>query len=334
MVYFTHQQTRELKTVKFDQAFQIYTEAADLAWKTQLAIRDQEFEEEVQRLEQAWSDTHEAPSEVSFADRVDLPKLDKVAIERAAGQKALVEEFIPKYNLETILQLYLMPQIIRYISRDFSDQWLREVSTAEGKIDGNRAVNRIFNGFGSDWDKGLYLFLMLDSRATWLKSQYKGEARNYCSLVPLIPYAFKVLHSIPYSQWDKATIHRVVNKSLSDAMLSSKPEATREELLELRELSLLVKTGPKAGTSRKPETTYKLYNLKNTILQNTPELAKAMALQTWCAHPVNRTKFMVLDPENWDYIPAPLVTTQLFKVQPTSRALETADPSQDLPWNV
>lgn len=334
MVYFTHTQTRELKTIKFDQAFQIYTEAGDLAWKTQAAIRDQEFEEEIARLESAYSDTHEAPSEVSFADQVPYPLLDKVEIERQAGQKALIEEFIPKYNLETILQLYLMPQIIRYISRDFSAQWLAEVSTAEGKIDGNRALAKIFNGFGSDWDKGLYLFLMLDSRSKYLRSQYKGEARNYCALVPLIPYAFKVLHSIPYSQWDKATISRVVNKSLLEAMLSPKPEATREELLELREIALTVNSGEKAGTTRKPETTYKLYNLKNTILQHTPELAKVMALQTWCAHPVNRTKYMVLDPENWDYIPAPLITTQLFKVQPSSRALETADPSQDLPWNV
>lgn len=334
MVYFTHTQTRELKTIKFDQAFQIYTEAGDLAWKTQAAIRDQEFEEEIARLEQAYTDTHEAPSEVSFADQVPYPQLDKAEIERQAGQKALIEEFIPKYNLETILQLYLMPQIIRYISRDFSAQWLSEVSTAEGKIDGNRALAKIFNGFGSDWDKGLYLFLMLDSRSKYLRSQYKGEARNYCALVPLIPYAFKVLHSIPYSQWDKATISRVVNKSLLEAMLSPKPEASREELLELREIALTVNSGEKAGTTRKPETTYKLYNLKNTILQHTPELAKVIALQTWCAHPVNRTKFMVLDPENWDYIPAPLITTQLFKVQPSSRALETADPSQDLPWNV
>lgn len=334
MVFFTHTQTRELQTVKFDKAFQLYTEAAALAVETQEALAEQQFQEEVSRLEQAYSDSHEAPSETSFADQVNLKTFDRVEVARLAGQKALTDDFIPTYKLETILQLYLMPQIIRYIARDFSQQWLSEVSTAEGKIDGNRALAKIFNGFGSDWDKGLYLFLMLDSRSKYLRSQYKGEARNYCALVPLIPYAFKVLHSIPYSQWDKATIHKVVNKSLLDAMLSPKPEATREELLELRELALTVNSGERAGTTRKPETTYKLYNLKNTILQHTPELAKVMALQTWCAHPVNRTKYMVLDPDNWDYIPAPLVTTNLFKVQPSSRALETADPSQDLPWNV
>lgn len=334
MVFFTHTQTRELKTIKFDQAFQIYTEAGDLAVETQEKILEQDFQDEIARLESAWTGSHEAPSEISFADQVDYKTFDRVECRRQAGQKALVEDFIPKYKLETILQVYVLPQIIRYIARDFSPQWLAEVSTAEGKIDGNRALAKIFNGFGSDWDKGLYLFLMLDSRSKYLRSQYKGEARNYCALVPLIPYAFKVLHSIPYSQWDKATIHKVVNKSLLDAMLSTKPVATREELLDLRELALTINSGERAGGSRKPETTYKLYNLKNTILQHTPELAKVMALQTWCAHPINRTKYMVLDPENWDYIPAPLVTTQLFKVQPSSRALETADPSQDLPWNV
>lgn len=333
MGFLTHSQTRELQTVKFDQAFRIYTEAGDLALETEKALVEQEFQEELARLEQAYSDSHEAPSEVGFADQVSVRQLDETAIIRQAGQRALVEEFIPKYNLETILQLYLMPQIIRYISRDFSAQWLREVSTAEGKIDGRKAVNKIFNGFGSDWDRGLYLFLMLDSRSSWLKSQYKGEARNYCSFVPLILYAFKSLHSIPYSQWDKSTIRTVVNKSLADAMLCTKPELTREELLELREMSLVIKSGPKAGTSRKPETTFKLFNLKGTPLQNVPELAKNMLTQTWCTHPSSRTKFMVLDPDNWDYIPAPLITTQIFSSAPSLRSTTKSDPSYDLPWN-
>lgn len=333
MGFFTHQQTRELHTVKFDQAFRIYTEAGDLAWKTEEALAEQEFGEEIARLEQAYSDLHEAPSEVSFADQVSARQLDETTIRRQAGQRALIEEFIPKYNLETILQLYLMPQIIRYIARDFSDQWLREVSTHEAKIDGRRAVDKIFNGFGSDWDKGLYLFLMLDSRSTWLKSQYKGEARSYCSFVPLIPYAFKNLHSIPYTQWDRATLRSAVNKALADAMLCTKPELTREELLELREMSLVIKSGPKAGTSRKPETTFKLFNLKGTPLQDVPELAKNMLTQTWCTHPSSRTKFMVLDPHNWDYIPAPLITTQIFSSVPSLRSTKQSDPSYDLPWN-
>jgi hypothetical protein len=43
-----------------------------------------------------------------------------------------------------------------------------------------------------------------------------------------------------------------------------------------------------------------------------PELAQTMIAQIWCAHPSNRTKYMVLDPKNWDAIPAPLISSDIF----------------------
>jgi hypothetical protein len=282
-----------------------------LALLTQQQILDDKFNEEVSRLEQHYTATHEAPSEVSFADQVTIPLLDKVEIARVTRQKTLVEEFIPQYGLDTTLQLYTMPKVIRWIARNFSEQWLREVSTTEGQIDGLKAVRSIFD-FSQDWDKGLYYFLMLDARSSYLKTQYKGDARNYCSLVPLILYAFKLLHSIPYSKWDKSTLHWVVNQSLCSAMLCEVPEVTREELLEIRETGLVFKTGQKVGTTRNPATTYRLTGINSTKIGGLPELAQTMLAQIWCAHPTNRTKFMVLSPENWDHIPAPLVSEQLF----------------------
>ena len=332
MRYQTLTITRDLRSIPFDRAYKLCEEAVALAIATQQQILDDKFSEAVSKLEQAYADTNEAPSEVSLADQVTQPKLDRKEIARQVRQKTLVEEFIPLYKLDTTLQLYTMPEIIRWIGRVYSAQWLREVMTAEGQIDGLKAVRSIFD-FNQDWDKGLYYFLMLDARSSYIKTQYKGDGRNYCSLVPLILYAFKLLHSIPYSQWDKATLPWAVNESLCNAMLCEVPEVTREELLEIREMGLVFKTGQKAGTTRNPATTYRLTGINSTKIGGLPELAQTMLSQIWCAHPTNRTKYMVLDPHNWDQIPTPLVSEQLFSPIINDKPL-LQNTANLLPWDL
>lgn len=332
MRYQTLTITRDLRSIPFDRAFRLCEEAVALALATQQQILDDKFSESVLKLEQAYTNANEAPSEVSLADQVTQPRLDRKEIARQTRQKTLVEEFIPQYKLDTTLQLYTMPEIVRWIGRVYSDQWLREVMTAEGQIDGLKAVRSIFD-FNQDWDKGLYYFLMLDARSSYIKTQYKGDGRNYCSLVPLILYAFKLLHSIPYSQWDKATLPWAVNESLCNAMLCEIPEVTREELLEIREMGLVFKTGQKAGTTRNPATTYRLTGINSTKIGGLPELAQTMLSQIWCAHPTNRTKYMVLDPHNWDQIPTPLVSEQLFSPIINDKPL-LRDTAALLPWDL
>ena len=332
MRYQTRTITRDLKSIPFDKAFRLCEDSTSLAIATQQQILDDKFSEQVSRLEQAWTDSHEAPSETSFADQVTVPKLDRAEIARVTRQRTLVEEFIPQYGLDTTLQLYTMPEIIRWIGRVYSEQWLREVSSAEGQIDGLKAVRSIFD-FSQDWDKGLYYFLMLDARSSYIKTQYKGDGRNYCSLVPLILYAFKLLHSIPYSKWDKSTLAWAVNESLCSAMLCEVPEVTREELLEIREMGLVFKTGQKVGTTRNPATTYRLTGINSTKIGGLPELAQTMLVQIWCAHPTNRTKYMVLSPENWDQIPTPLVSEQLFAPIINDKPLLKQTASM-LPWEL
>ena len=98
--------TRDLETIPFDRAFRLCEDAMDLAVATHKQRADQEFQSEVERLEQAWTASHEAPSEVSFADQVQYPIIDEKRIRYKARQKCLVEEFIPQYKLDTILQQY------------------------------------------------------------------------------------------------------------------------------------------------------------------------------------------------------------------------------------
>lgn len=329
-IYKTRIITKDLESIPFDRAFRLCEDAADLAFQTHRQQADEQFEFEIRRLEQAWTASHEAPSEVSFADQVAYPRLDEKSIRRRARQKSLVEEFIPEYKLDTILQQYVMPQIIRWITRNFSQTGDVTTLTVEGQIDGRKILNKIFD-FSKEWDRGLYYFLMLDSRSSYLKTQYKGEAKAYCGLVPLIPYAFKLHHSIPYSSWDRNTLHWVVNDALCSAMLCEPPEVSREELLAIRESGLLFKTGAKQGEPRNPISTYKLYGIQDSLIGDLPELAQTMLTQIWCAHPANRTKYMVLDPLNWDSIPAPLVGETLFKPEILkSEKLQVT--TEDLPW--
>jgi hypothetical protein len=329
--------TKDLMSIPFDVGFEIYKDAADLAGETAEAENLQKYEEYIQRLEREHSERFEAPYEGNFSDEVpyqSVPNLHE--IRRKAGQAALISDFIPRYKLDTIMQTWVMPQIIAYLTQTPLD--LETIGNGENpnsplfRVNGLKVLDYCFNR-DSAWDKGLYHFLMLDSRSCWLKSQYKPEGRAFCSLVPLIPYAFKLNKGIAYSQWDRDTLKWVVNHSLCEAMLCKVPEnLTREEILEARDQGLMYKTGAKAGQSRNPVSTYKLYDTTGTRLYGLPELAQTMIAQIWCAHPENRTKYMVLDPENWDRIPTPLVSQHIFKAEPAFTKPAPKKSNPDMPW--
>jgi hypothetical protein len=47
----------------------------------------------------------------------------------------------------------------------------------------------------------------------------------------------------------------------------------------------------------------------NSQIHSLPKLVQIMVCQTWCAHPNNRTQYMVLNPLDWDNLPEPLIQT-------------------------
>lgn len=328
MSFITRTISKELKSIPFDEAYRIYNDAAEIAEATAEAENTEKYLAYISKLETQWTDTHEAPYEGNFSDEVPYQRTPDLAkIRRRAGQAALITDFIPRYKLDTIMQTWVMPQIIKWLVH--KPLRLEEMTTAEGKISGRKIVENTFDR-NNAWDVGLYYFLMLDSRSPYIKSQYKGDGRTYCSLVPLIPYAWKLHHNIKYSEWDKNTLDWVVNDSLYRAMTCDVPELTREEILEAREQGLVFKSGVKAGTARSPLSTYKLYDTTGTKLHGMPELAQTMLTQIWCAHPQNRTKYMVLDPKSWDSIPTPLIAESLFP-QTKSSYIPKRDSSEDNP---
>jgi hypothetical protein len=320
---------KQLKTIPFDKLYEVYEEAAQAA----VEGLEQHYEEirmqKLERMEQAYTDSHEAPSEVGFGDLVDVQQFDASEIRRRAGQKAATDVWIPRYKLSSLL-VSVLPQALAHIAN--KPFVMAEVVTAEGKIDSTKIIKHAFD-FRDPWERGLYIFLMLDSRSAYLASQYKGEGVQFCALVPLILYAYKLHHKIPYSKWDVKSLHWTVNKSLLDAM---KHEGTysREDLLAARELGLVYQNGVKKGESRNPQSNFKLWATKGGCLHGVPHLAQVMLTQIWCAHPSNRTPYMVLDPKSWDIMPTPLIAQDIFKQVVSAVPPGYTGNPYDLPWLV
>ena len=323
--------TADWRSIDWAQADITYRDAADVAEQTALASYQQQM-----------------------ADRYPDAKLDQLvltdraSIRRRAGNRAVAETFIKRNHLDSF-GVHVVAQIVAHLAG-------LSLSTAQGEpvlqdaelLDIIRAPDNQVVGyqepefqnstaisalafvrahFNTPEMMGIYRFLMLDSRSSYLTKQYTGDAKSYCSLVPLILSAFKRVHGIPYRAWKRDELHYVVNSDLAAAMLYEYDNTLdSDQLLQLRDQGLVWKSGPNVGKSRNPLYTHTLYGLKDTLLDDVPDLVQVMLTQIWCAHPENRTKYMVLDPNDWDRIPLALINPVIF-TQPNY-----INQQKDLPW--
>jgi hypothetical protein len=316
-------QTNIFKHCDFSQAARLYQQAYQLQLETLEQMWQQRLEQKRQQIEQQWQLEHQEQSyEGNALEGISEQKPNFQDQAHKVGLKAL--EPWCKTNQQKLREA--LPLLQQWVTRRGTNA-LVEV---EGQIDPRLTAKQIFQEFKSLDDRGLWLWTQVDSRSNWLQAQYKDPDRQWCALVPTILYSFKSLHSIPYSRWNRDGLHWLVNHNLATAMLSTPPKLSTEEILEIRLHGLRVKTGSKTGDMRKPETTYKLYGITNSDVRMLPELAQVMLTQIWCAHPQNRTKYMILDPENWDRMPEPLVNNEIFAPAPVDMPWNV---SQDLPWH-
>lgn len=180
------------------------------------------------------------------------------------------------------------------------------------------------------------LLLATAKRGDIFKGAPKGNQQYKSPINPLVPIVlagFKRYQGIPYEAWNKSELNAIVDDEIVQLIGCKVPSLLVEETLRLRTKALTPATGPRAGKCNNPATTASLYHLQETALGHLPKLAKHMVLQTWAAHPENRDKYAILDLENWDRVPEPLVALDLFmppelQPQPQQRVLDTAD----TPW--
>lgn len=252
-------------------------------------------------------------------------------IKRNTGAK-VVESFVDDKCIKSFGPR-LMSEILKFISTyklstiSGEDYHPAIATTAEGKISAAALYRQVFT---DETMLGLYEFLMIDSRSVFLDKQYTSPGRSYCALVPLIMYAFKQHKGIPYEHWDKNQAIGITSPKLYQAMTYQNDTAfSKDEILQARAEGLKIKSGPKEGEMRNPVFTFKLYGA--TAFKGIPDLQQVMLSQIWCAHPDNRTKYMVLDPNDWDRIPPALIAPTVVSTSDYTFN-STAEPVMDLPW--
>lgn len=310
------------------EAFEVYKTAGDewqeMAALAQKSAEDAAYESFISRKETMLVDSESGAYEGQLRD--EHPQNNRMPLEnraygrRKAGQRALVDKFIKGYNLGDWSES-VMPQIITKVGN------MTLSRNENGLISGKRFI---LDNFKTDADKGLWAFLMLDTRSSYLGTQYKGSSKLYSTLVPLILYAVRLVRGEAYTAWDPAELRSVVNNDLADAMLfRTEHWPTKEELVEGREQGLIIGSGKDAGKKRSPISTFKLYATVGTCYQSMPPCLQVMLAQIWVAHPDNRTKYMVLDPLNWDKVPAQLIETELLD----PKLPHTGSYESDLPWD-
>ncbi len=303
-----------LASIPWEEAARIYKEAADTAEANTIAAMQSAYDSSYNQrrkdaIRLAGIDETEASYEGDLGIEYNAPKLSSLQqrkVRAKAGNDALAEYFIKPYHIRS-WGLKLLDQIMV----EFSKHKLNSLGSG-GTISGVQYLKDNLDP-KSERDMGLYRFLMMDGRSNYLEKMGTGEGKKYCTLVPLIMYAHKLYNSVEYSRWERETLHYVVNESLCEAMLTETPELTTERLLELRNIGLM-----QAGKQRSATSTYSLYRLGDTELAECNTLVKIMLCQTWAAHPSNRTKYMILDPMNWDKMPTPLIDVGIFKTPQTA----------------
>lgn len=240
------------------------------------------------------------------------------------------EEYYKTQDLEGLaehhglanLNSWMLPQILAHYG-----QW-QLVKNSSGKVDPELSAKQ---NITSPWHLGLWRVVTKLKRGSLVKLQGSPIGVNYSALVPIILAGAKRYQNVEYASWAIGPDCKLVAEDLLQAMFCDYPDLGSERLVEIREQGLTVKSGAKAGSVQKPTSRWTLTGIQDTELFGLPKLAITMLAQIWVAHPSLRTNLMILDPKNWDLMPEPLLSSEIFivpgKQQPELSAVV------DMPWN-
>jgi hypothetical protein len=175
-------------------------------------------------------------------------------------------------------------------------------------------------------------------RTNFFKAAPKGNQQYKSIINPLVPIilaGFKKYQGIKYSEWNQQGLEVLLDADLAKLVGVTVPEIAHSDLIALRNTALTDLEGARANIPNNPATCTKLNHLGATALGHLPKLAKYMVLQTWACHPSNRNEYMILDPNNWDNIPEPLISKDIFLHQtpkPIAPRLPRQADDNNLPW--
>jgi hypothetical protein len=226
---------------------------------------------------------------------------------------------------------WMLPQINAYLGT-----W-DLVKGSNGLIDPMATARK---NITTEWTIGLWKVITKLKRGSLVKSQSNPEFVNYSALVPLVLSAQKRFNNVPYSAWDVLADCPLVEPSLLEAMLWRDDDLfidgvlniSLDRLLEIRRQGLTTKSGTNSGVMAKPTSTWCLKGIRDTELAHVPKLVGTMLTQIWVAHPSLRTNYMILNPYDWDNMPEPLISEQIFSKSIATKTTVVREDSSELPW--
>jgi len=181
-------------------------------------------------------------------------------------------------------------------------------------------------------------FYMLSRIKRSLLVPIMTRSPDYGTLTPLILMGFKRMQGIDYETFRGSTgLQYLLEPRLLDAVVLPSTDLETcgglgsNRLLEIQKQGLTTKSGKTAGSIKPARSTWSLSGIQDTEIGHLPKLTQTILTQCWLAHPELRTPYMMLDLQNWDNMPQPLATNDIFKAVQTQPKQELAE---ILPWNL
>ena len=169
--------------------------------------------------------------------------------------------------------------------------------------------------------KGILAILTCSPRGNLLyNAQTSPQGIRWAASVPIFPSIFKQHRNIPYSDWDWTDKNKsfLLDQYFCDYSDNFyKPtEYSREELLEIRETALIVKSGSKEGTRRKIESCTSVYGHRDPTFASLPKLLQLSLCQLWIFYTPFRHEYMITNHMDLDSPSIPLVDGEVFEASP------------------
>lgn len=182
----------------------------------------------------------------------------------------------------------------------------------------------------TDHSRALYRISRV-KRSLLIRTQTKLP--QYGQLTPLLLLGFKRYQGFSYEQFREFRgLEWLLEPDLYQQILLDQPiNLSTERILAIRQQGLIAKSGSKVNTLKPAESTWTLTGIKDTELGSYPKLVQVMIAQIWLAHPKHRCGDMILDPNDWDNMPQPLIDTELGLSAPKPTAKVPA--REPLPWD-
>lgn len=267
--------------------------------------------------------SEENPDDVPDYTPIEDIDADTLRKYKASANEQAVVNFVEKHNIAGSWS-WLAPQLIAYLG----------TYTLPTKVDGFIKCTDFLNlNVTSNFDLGIYRMFTKVPRGRLMKSQTDIAHIPVCSLVPIYMATQKMSKNTKFSEWSRDDVQYIVDEDLYKAMVAPPLPGPYDanELLAIRNTGLRYVSRAKkelgATKSYNPVTYHMLSGVSDSLVGGLSKYARAMLCQIWCAHPTNRTQYMILDPYNWDNIPEPIVSTNIF-------TRPTVEFKVDIPWDV